>query len=434
MRPYVHATGVLVIGVVIALMDNFSTQAQEFVPNYDESKIPPYTLPELLTCQDGTQVTDAKIWKEKRRPEILQMFRQEMFGVSPPRPKLNAVVFEQSAKALSGKAIRKQVRIRLSDKDDAPSMSLLMYLPPSGATKPVPVFLGLNFQGNYTVTAEPEIPITDLWVHNEKDLQTTDHKANPEARGKLHRRWPIEQVIQRGYGVATIYYGDIDPDYDDAFQNGVHSLYDSKNNGERAPNAWGSLAAWAWGLSLALDYLETDSQVNAKQVAVLGHSRLGKTALWAGAADERFALVISNNSGCGGAALNRRKFGETVERITRAFPHWFCDNFDKYQENEDSLPFDQHMLIALMAPRPVYTCSASEDLWADPRGEFLSGFHAAPIYELMGLKGLGTESMPAVNQPIGEHIGYHLREGKHDIISYDWDQFMNFADRHFKKK
>ena len=421
----------LILGVSFIVMQHPMTNAQEFVPNYDETRIPAYSLPDLLICKDGSRVADRDIWRSTRRPEILDLFSQEMFGRSPARPPLTAEIFEQTDNALAGKAIRRQVRINLTNTAAGPSMSLLLYLPKSAVSQPVPVFLGLNFAGNYTVSAESEIPITECWVPDETKLQTTGHRANPASRGKMSYRWPIARIIERGYGVATIYYGDIDPDFDDGFKNGVHPHFDGE--GSRPSDAWGSLAAWAWGLSLALDYLETDEQVNAKQVAVLGHSRLGKTALWAGACDERFAMVISNDSGCGGAALSRRKFGETVGRITRTFPHWFCRRFAQYQENEDALPFDQHMVLALIAPRPLYVCSASEDLWADPRGEFLSAVHAGPAFELFALSGLVTNDFPPINQPLGEQIGYHLRGGGHELLAYDWEQFMNFADRHFRK-
>ena len=320
-------------------------------PIYDEDQVPTFTLPNPLVSIAGEQITSAETWQQQRRPELLQLFRDEMYGGVPDGTvEVRYQVFEQSDDALDGMAIRKQITAFFTNDDEGPRMDILLYLP-RDAVGPVPTFVGLNFNGNHSISHDPNVPISTRWMRNSNaGSKTTDNRANEESRGKSAGRWPLKQILARGYGVATIYCGDLDPDFDDGFQNGVHPLLYRDGQTTPTPKEWGTISAWAWGLSRALDYFEQDDSVDDQRVIVLGHSRLGKTALWAGAEDERFAVVISNNSGCGGAALSRRRFGERVQRINTSFPHWFCDNFQKYNERENELPFDQHSLIALIAP------------------------------------------------------------------------------------
>ncbi len=407
-------------------------QAQRPKPNYDEAKVPQFTLPAILKTSDGKSVDSSELWWKVRRPEILRLFECEVYGKSPAPPK--NVLFEvtsQKNDALNGKAIRKEVSVYFTGKKEEPRMDLLIYLP-AKATRPVPAFMGLNFYGNHTISNDPEITLSTKWMRANQEKGIINHRATEKSRGTSASRWAVDQILDRGYGLVVIYCGDIDPDYDDGFQNGVHPLFYQAGQTRPAKDEWGTISAWAWGLSRALDYLETDDQIDHQRVAVIGHSRLGKTSLWAGAQDQRFALVISNNSGCGGAALSRRRFGETLNVINNAFPHWFCDNFNRYIDKEDQLPVDQHMLISLIAPRPVYVASALDDRWADPRGEFLSVKYAEPVYQLLGTSGFGASQMPEVNQPVQKRMGYHIRSGKHDVTDFDWQQYLNFADRHFR--
>ena len=411
---------------VLALITS-NAQPKGFL--YDESRVINYDLPDPLVCLDGTKVVNSKLWLNKRRPEILNLFEQEVYGQSPLNPgPIRYEVVDETKGTLGGKAIRKQVIIHLGKGAKSLEVNLLIYSP-QVAKQPVPGFLTINFQGNHTVHPESAIRMPTSWVRNQNGIK--DNMAKEKDRGGSASRWAIDEIINRGYAFTTVYYGDIDPDFHDGYENGPHGLFPPQDRSKRKPSDWASIAGWAWGLSRCLDYLEKDSLIDGKRIAVMGHSRLGKTSLWAGASDERFAMVISNNSGCGGAAISRRRFGETVKKINTSFPHWFCDNYKKYNDNEENCPVDQHMLVALSAPRPVYIASAEEDRWADPTGEFLACLNAESVYKLFGYS-FGATGKPPVNQPVHGRIGYHVRSGKHDVTAYDWEQYIDFADKYLK--
>ena len=395
--------------------------------NYDEDQVPAYTLPDPLVMPNGESVVDAATWIQKRRPEILQLFKTHVYGEMPGPATDARWEITEEGQALAGRARRRQIRVHFAT--DGPCMDILLYIPTS-IQGPVPTFLGLNFFGNHTVLLDPDIHLNTNWMRSEEKHGIVDNRATPDSRGFLSHRWLIDDIISRGYALATIYSGDLDPDYDDGYHNGVHPLFYEEGQNRPRPDQCGTIGAWAWGLSRAMDYLQSAADIG--HVAILGLSRLGKTSLWAGACDSRFALVISNESGCGGAALSRRRYGETIRHINESFPHWFCDNFRRYNDAEDDLPLDQHMLLALIAPRPLYVASAVEDHWCDPRGEFLAARAADPVYRLLGSDGLPTDEIPAIDQPVQGRIGYHIRSGGHDLTAYDWAQYLDFADLRLK--
>ncbi|HUR56891.1 MAG TPA: acetylxylan esterase [Opitutaceae bacterium] len=411
--------------------------AEPAPPNYDESKVPPYTLPDPLVCADGTPVRDVKTWQTRRRPELLELFAREVYGRTPAgRPKdMHWETTSVDRRALGGKATRKEITVWFTVKKDGPQMHLLVYQP-NGAGAPWPVFLGLNYFGNQCVNADPGITLSRAWMRTSADAHVVANRATEATRGFHASRWNIEEVIARGYATATVYYGDLCPDNDHGIEEAIGAMFRTGSVNERAPEAWGSIGIWAWGLSRALDCLEGDGEVDAKRVAVHGHSRLGKTALWAGAQDERFALVISNDSGAGGAALAKRIYGETVGiSNSRHSTPWYALNYRKYNDNESAMPVDQHELLALIAPRPLHVGSAADDRGADPKGEFLSVKAAEPVFRLFGKKGLGVAETPAADQPaLGDGLAYHVRSGGHDITLYDWKQYLDFADRNLKRK
>ncbi len=401
---------------------------------YDPVPIPEYVLPEALKMEDGTEVKTAQDWLEKRRPEIFKLFQDNIYGTVPPKFESMTFTVENVKKdARNGKATRKEVVINFNGKPDGIKARMLVYIPnnrPAGSK--VPAFLGLNFRGNHTITDEPDVTITPAWVPNEPDLGRINNKSTEASRGKSLGRWPIDLVLDKGYALCTIYTGEIAPDTASKYLEGVDSLFSEKKD----DRSWGAIGMWAWGLSCGLDYLYTDPDIDGSKVAVIGHSRLGKTALWAGAIDSRFALVVSNNSGCGGAALYRRRVGETMKIMSKNLRYWFCEQINRFVDKENELPVDMHELIALEAPRPIYVASANLDMWADPKGEFLSACAAAPVYALFTDNPLGNIKpgvMPAIDTPVGGIISYHVRTGKHDITVWDWEQYLNFADKYLKK-
>jgi len=425
---------VLAGGIVLAA--NIA-RAQEPPANYDESKVGTYTLPDPLAFNSGKPVRNADDWKH-RRGEILNLFEENVFGYSPKEPKhVRFRIFDTGSAALGGKAVRKQVTIYFSSKDDGPKEDLLLYIPGS-AQKPVPVFLTLNFAGNHTVINDPGIKLATIWVPKGSLTANTgpagprEKQQAPENSRGADKGFEVEQVLERGYGFASIYYQDIEPDFNGGYPYGIRPLFAEPGQTQTAPNGWGAIGAWAYGLSRAMDYLEKEPLVDAKRVAIMGHSRLGKTALWAGALDQRFAMIIANCPGEGGASLARRNYGETIKNITDVFPYWFAPNLAHYAERVDQLPVDMHELIALAAPRPVYVTGAEDDRWADPKGEFLACVAAGPVYRLLGAQDLGTDQMPPLNTPVMHTIGFHIRTGGHAVTPFDWDQFLKFADMHLR--
>jgi hypothetical protein len=409
-----------VFAVVCFAVSPALLRAQEkFVPNYDEAKVPAYTLPEVLVMQDGTKVTTSDVWEKSRRPELVALFAREMFGPVPANSgKLTWSILEEDEKALEGTAHRMQIEIKPEGDGTDRRFELLLYIP-NQVKGPVPVFINFNFLGNHTVHPDPAIHLA-TWRSRDPKTGEAVVLTSEIARGDRIRRFPVEVILKRGYALATVHYQAVYPD-------------DAKAVKIPEGAEAGAISHWAWGYSRVTDVLSQLPKIDREKIVFLGHSRLGKTSLWAGANDPRAAIVISNDSGCGGASLARRQYGETVGRINDAFPHWFCGNYKKYGNDVNQLPFDAHELLALAAPRPVYVASATEDQWADPKGEFLALWNANPVYQLYGLEGIRETEQPAPEMPISAHNGYHLRVGKHDLLEYDWVRYLDFADGYFKK-
>lgn len=391
--------------ITFFLLILFSSIQIGYAQNYDEFKVGDYQLPKLLVTQNGQVISTPEQWENNRRPEILKLFEDHVYGKVPKDfDDIRFKVTNQDKKAMDGKATLKEVAITVTQNKKSVTLNLLMFTP-NKVKKPVPVFLVINHRGVKTM---------DVTRKNKDGF------------------WPAEEVIESGYGIAGFDVIDVAPDNKDEFTEGVlDQLYPEQVDMD---NGMAALGAWGWGASRAIDYFEKDKSVDATKIISVGHSRGGKASLWHGAQDKRVAITISNESGNSGAALSRRNFGETVERIYNNFPYWFCPNYRQYAGNEDKLPVDQHMLISLIAPRAVYVASAAEDLWADPKGQYLGLYESQPAFNLYGIASNLPEEMPSVNEQIIQpHMGFHNRKGKHNMTPYDWQQFIKFTNRYFKK-
>jgi hypothetical protein len=396
----------------------------------DASRLPSQsTMPDPLIALNGERITTGKQWTEQRVPELQRLFQAYMYGELPPKPsQVNFQVQNEYADFLNGTARLKLVTISFGS-SDAPTIDLIVVTPKE--KKRAPAFLVLNFCGNHAVSDDPRIPLTRGWLYS-SCKGCTNNNATEAARGSQASDWPLAEIVKRGYALATFCNTDIDSDRADV-SNGVYAWL-AKNGHTQYTNAHhrGSIAAWAWGFHRAMDYLVTDRDIDGKRVAALGHSRNGKTALLAAAFDDRIALAIPHQAGCGGTAPSRGKVGESVKQINDSFPHWFNAEFKKFNEQPEKLPFDQNCLVALVAPRPVLFSNAVEDQWANPSGQFEVLKAAEPVYRLFEVEGLNAKEMPELGKLVDSRLGYFIRPGKHSMTREDWMIFLAFADKNLK--
>lgn len=405
---------------------NRPTVVAGFPVNYHDDSVGTYTLPDVLRCADGQAVTTSKIWTEKRRPELLRLFEEIQFGKMPPAPKkVQFNVFDKGTPAFNGKAVRKQVRVYLATDTSDHRMNVVVYVP-ANAKKPVPLLLNISFVAYNQIIDDPGLMVGEVWNKEGKKVKAD----KPTAFGKMN----VEQFLDAGIGFATVYYGDIEPDFKDGINHGIRKVHLKTGQTATAPDEWGAISAWAWGLSRALDYFETDKQIDAKRVALQGASRLGKTVLWAGAHDPRFKVVVASISGEGGAALSRRNYGETIRHISdpSRYLYQFAANYHTYADKVNTMPIDAHMLVALMAPRPLLLQTGSTDYWSDPKGEFLSAVAAAPVYKLFNETAPEASVMPAAGDTslLMNRLGYYMHEGGHTVLPADWTLIIRYLQKY----
>ncbi len=397
-------------------------------------------LPDPLISLDGRRADTKQKWMAERAPELRRLVQHYEYGKLPVAPaKVEAKLVREDKAALGGKATLKELTLTWGISEVELHLLLLI---PNQRTGPSPVFLGMNFAGNHAVLGDPQIRLPRGWMYAPSD-GTGGNVATDAGRGKQVQEWSIEQTIDRGYAVATFYSGDVVPDQVELARERLKRF---NREGEIAsPDSTATIAAWASGYLRIVDFLQTESGIDAKRIAVVGHSRNGKTALLAGAMDERIALVIPSQAGCGGTApvrvpsdlaapgKNGRPTVETVAVINKNFPHWFCENFKAFNNAPEKLPFDQHALIALCAPRPVLVSNAQDDLWANPAGQFAMLQAADPVYQLVAGEGVGSKEMPELGKLLPSRLGYFIRPGKHAMTGVDWAAWLDYADLWLKK-
>ena len=392
-------------------------------------------LPDPMVMQDGTKISTVSDWNLKRRPELKSLFQHYMYGNLPAKPQrwsVEEVLFSDS-RFLDGKATISESRLAFYGPDLKHRLHVLLVVP-NQRTGPVPLFVGMNFCGNHALTLHPKVHLPTGWVYK-SCVGSENERATEAGRGSQDSTWNLDLIIERGYGLACFYSGDLDPDTPD-FSDGIEPSFYRPGQTTPMPSDAGAIAAWAWGYHRVVDFLidQHGQTIDPKRIAAVGHSRNGKTTLLAAAMDERIALAIPHQAGCGGTAPSRvdidRKDVETIRRINTAFPHWFCDNFPKFNEQPDRLPFDQHSLVALCAPRPVLFSNATDDQWANPDGQFEMLKAADPVYRLFQAGGLDAKVRPELRTLSGGTLGYYIRPGKHAMDREDWGVFLNFADRH----
>ena len=440
-RPELNPSRRWLLALMLPLFALLHAQAQH-IPgyNYSEAAIPPYTLLNPLQLADGSLITKKSQWWRERRPQIVALFQDNVYGRIPAaaeHAQVRVALIEKPAPALGGLARREQVDLIFAPQpahgaETAWRMRILLYLP-AHARGPVPVIFGLNFDGNQAIVDDPGVEPTPVWSKAHEASEPVDAAPAASTRGTRASEWQVRMVLARGYGLATAYYGDLEPDFKGQRQKSVRALFGDDAD---APDAWGAIAAWAWGIHQAVAFLQKEPGVDAKHIAVTGHSRLAKAADWAAATDPQVAALLSTESGKGGQSIQRRELGETVAHLAHNFPYWFCPSYAQWVGRDREIPADGNLLLSLIAPRPLYVASAQGDEWSDPRGEFLAARSASQVYRLLGKRALAPDTaMPPVDTPIGlaGMVAYHMRTGKHDVTAYDWEHYLDFLDQHWGK-